>query len=217
MSQKSDTINAIIKHFEYRDYLEIGIRAPAGNFDLIEAPGLKYGCDPHLNMARAHGREQLFMKTSDAFFRDNFKTFDLIFIDGLHLEVQVMRDIENAMRCLNMHGTILMHDCNPTSEVTQRDEMVQGKAWFGTTWKAFVKMRYMRPDLYYCTIQKSGGLSVIRYVGECPRLTFYESDHTLPYSPPNLRMQKMDFKFFNQYRDELLNPRSLEDFFRDTG
>ena len=54
--------------------------------------------------------------TSDAFFSQNNQIFDLIFIDGLHYSHQVLRDINNALRWLSPTGTIVLHDCNPSTE-----------------------------------------------------------------------------------------------------
>lgn len=58
--------------------------------------------------------------TSDDFFASNTRTFDLVFIDGLYEAHQVLKYINNALRFLNPNGTILMHDCNPLSEISSR-------------------------------------------------------------------------------------------------
>jgi predicted O-methyltransferase YrrM len=55
--------------------------------------------------------------TSDEFFAANQFTFDIVFIDGLH--DQVAKDIENSLRVLNPGGIIVMHDCNPTTKISQ--------------------------------------------------------------------------------------------------
>ena len=52
--------------------------------------------------------------SSDEFFCTAAKDqYDLIFIDGLHLEEQVDKDIANALICLQPGGTIVLHDCSP--------------------------------------------------------------------------------------------------------
>jgi len=51
--------------------------------------------------------------------RRNKLTFDLIFIDGLHNAAQVERAIGNSLKVLHKGGTILVHDCNPTSAEQQ--------------------------------------------------------------------------------------------------
>jgi predicted O-methyltransferase YrrM len=51
--------------------------------------------------------------TSDAFFERSMVKFDVIFIDGLHEEHQVDRDIVNSLQHLNPGGIIVLHDCLP--------------------------------------------------------------------------------------------------------
>ena len=50
--------------------------------------------------------DRLVKKTSDDFFESNDKTFDAIFIDGMHQSDYVLRDFNNAMDCLNDGGII---------------------------------------------------------------------------------------------------------------
>jgi hypothetical protein len=103
-----------------------------------------------------------YQMTSDEFFSLNKQTFDLIFIDGLHLADQVERDILNALTVLNEHGTILVHDCNPTTRKMQMVPRV-GRAWTGDVWKTWVKLRATRPDLkMYVIDAASTGLGLIR-------------------------------------------------------
>ena len=48
--------------------------------------------------------------TSDNFFQNNNKIFDLIFIDGDHSSDQVLRDINNAWSILNNGGFLILDD-----------------------------------------------------------------------------------------------------------
>lgn len=60
--------------------------------------------------------------SSDTFF-DKEHTFlsktglDIAFIDGLHTFSQTLKDVQNTLRYLNKKGVIVLHDCNPLSEV----------------------------------------------------------------------------------------------------
>ena len=54
-------------------------------------------------------------KTSDDFFIDNTKNFDVIFIDGLHTYEQCQRDCINSLKFLNPRGVILFHDFLPNN------------------------------------------------------------------------------------------------------
>ncbi len=108
---RTDIINFFMKKFMYETYLEIGVRDVNLNFNKIIA-NEKIGVDPNMNDVQ-------FTMTSDVFFMQNKKMFDLIFIDGLHESGQVYRDIHNSLNALNVGGTIIMHDCNPTKEIIQ--------------------------------------------------------------------------------------------------
>ena len=52
------------------------------------------------------------------------KQYDVIFIDGLHLEKQVIKDIGHALQHLNKNGTIVLHDCKPGSKFHQEEHRV---------------------------------------------------------------------------------------------
>jgi predicted O-methyltransferase YrrM len=55
------------------------------------------------NVKQFHG-------TSDAFFAQNEKKFDFIYIDGDHTSKQVLIDAENALRVTNIGGIIAFDD-----------------------------------------------------------------------------------------------------------
>ena len=48
--------------------------------------------------------------TSDNFFENNKKTFDLIYIDGSHETAQVYKDLSNSWNCLKDNGIIICDD-----------------------------------------------------------------------------------------------------------
>ena len=75
-----------------RSYLEIGVRDRRHNFDKIKAD-VKHGVDP------APRRPVTHHMTSDEFFeRGLASTYDVVFIDGLHLDYQVERDVRTRSR-----------------------------------------------------------------------------------------------------------------------
>ena len=165
-----DIINFLIENFNREtNYLEIGVRNPVFNFDKIKAT-YKYSVDPCIEIK---GVDIDFELTSDSFFEklrdgkilsNNIK-FDVIFIDGLHLAEQVIKDILNSIDFLSDDGFIVMHDCNPPSEYHASENyeyrMSPSKDyWNGTTWKAFVEFR-KRSDYYSCCIDSDWGVGVI--------------------------------------------------------
>lgn len=91
--------------------------------------------------------------------------FDLIFIDGLHLEEQATKDIHNSIDFLSENGYILLHDCNPPTKWHAREKYYDkstpaGPHWNGSTWKAFVKFRKIN-NYYSCCIDTDwGGLEL---------------------------------------------------------
>jgi hypothetical protein len=166
-----DIINFLLQKINkpHSIYLEIGVRNPQENFDKIDAV-TKYSVDPGFENKQ---NPVDFKMTSDDFFsaldsgkilsKDN--KFDLIFIDGLHLADQVERDINNALRYIDDHGFIVLHDCNPPTEFHARESYYYRNSpahglWNGTTWKAFYKAR-LNKSLFSCCIDTDWGLGII--------------------------------------------------------
>jgi hypothetical protein len=167
---RTAVINYLLSTFRRETaYLEIGVRNPEDNFNLIEAhrkwsvdPGLEYKSNP-----------VDFKLTSDDFFAAlrrgeiqlGTQSFDVIFIDGLHRAEQVERDIRNALSSIRDDGFIVLHDCNPPSEWHARElgEYVYTPAtgfWNGTTWKAFLKSRW-DPTLKSCCVDADWGVGIL--------------------------------------------------------
>ena len=183
-----DIINHILKiNTQYKRYLEIGVRKRECLDRVI--CDYKDGIDPA-------GRCNYKM-TSDAFFETtpDSQTYDLIFIDGLHLAGQVKKDIANSLKRLNKDGTIVMHDCNPISEQQQRVPRNGQKIWCGDTWKAFVGYRE-REDLEMCVVDTNNGIGIIR-TGE-----------QTPYSIPEV----LDYDWLDSHRKRALNLVSVDKF-----
>ncbi len=157
-----DIINTLIKKYDYQYYLEIGVEGGEAfsNVDCL----VKHGVDPYSINAN-------FRIPSDEFFAmiNDEVLYDIIFVDGLHLEEQAQRDIENALLHLREGGVIVVHDCNPPTEWHQRsyEEFQQHYSqWNGTTWRGFVNLRATRPDLEMCVIDTDWGCGIVRQDGE---------------------------------------------------
>ncbi len=149
--KRTEIIQYLINKKGYESYLEIGVGS-GNNFNKIKCKR-KDGVDPN-------GRGNYIM-TSDLFFKMTKKKWDIIFIDGLHIEDQVDRDIQNSLDHLSDGGTIVIHDCNPKTHRHQEVPRIQ-KAWNGTVWKSFVKLRCSRPDLFMCVVNTDHGCGIIR-------------------------------------------------------
>jgi len=145
-----DLINYLINKYGYKDYLEIG----CDKDQLFSKVNLqnKTGVDPY-----SGGNIR---QTSDDFFLTNNKTFDLVFIDGLHTYDQVKRDILNSVKFLNDDGIILVHDCLPDTMAKQAVPRYKMQ-WNGDVWKAIVDLR-QDPDLDVYTCEMDQGIGVIK-------------------------------------------------------
>lgn len=187
--KRTDIINHLIKKNNYKRYLEIGVRDPESNLNLIDVEH-KDGVDPAGNCN--------FPITSDDFFEqlDENVTYDIIFIDGLHLDYQVEKDITNSLKHLSEGGTIVMHDCSPIKEEHQVEEYVVGTTWNGTTWKAYVKFRMTDENLSMVVVDTDHGVGVITK----GKQTLYPKSDVL------------DFKLLNENRKEILNLITPEQF-----
>lgn len=167
--QRYDIINSIIKENGFKRYLEIGVCDPSVCFDKIDCetkdsvdPGVEYAANP-----------VTYPITSDDFFKllessqlDKEKDYqwDVIFIDGLHISDQVLRDVKNSLKHLNPNGYILLHDCNPPDSFHAREDYyINGKqySWNGTVWKALYYLR-ATTDLDICTINTDWGIGIVR-------------------------------------------------------
>jgi tetratricopeptide (TPR) repeat protein len=154
-------------------YVEIGLGH--GRSLALAGPDTKaIGIDPYqgfwekLNYICPHGPAALFPLASDDFFARHDlrtvldqKTFDLAFIDGLHLFEQVLKDFINLERYARKDSVILIHDCLPIAPVVAERKRCTG-FWTGDVWRIIPCLKTFRPDLQIFTIPtKPSGLAVV--------------------------------------------------------
>lgn len=141
ITHHTQLLNALIEKHGLKSYLEIGVQNPANNFDKIKCEN-KIGVDPEPISTNTN----IWQFTSDDFFASNgfckneYKTYDLIFIDGLHHADQVKRDFENSLRCLSDKGFIIIHDVLPENKegtIVPRNT----KVWWGDVYKWAMNIR----------------------------------------------------------------------------
>jgi len=140
-----------------------------------------------------------FELTSDDFFaqQGNYVKaiggLDVVFIDGLHLYEQVVKDIENSLKYLNKGGVILVHDCNPltenaavraytSTEVAAMNLPGYDYIWNGDVWKAIVELRATRKDVEVIVINSDHGVGVITERAVKPFALTTEQLNTLTYA-----------------------------------
>jgi len=184
---RAEIINSLISKYNYKSYLEIGV-GQLNNFLSIKVD-LKHGIDPNVGTT--------FRMTSDEFFERNLpQKYDLIFVDGLHIFEQAHKDIINSLDILNDNGTIVVHDCNPLSEIVQRKER-ETDMWNGDVWKSILKLRVENPNISISTVDADHGCAVIQK-GYQNLLTFDSVQY--------------DYDFLDAHRKEILNLISVEEF-----
>jgi hypothetical protein len=182
-------------------YLEIGV-CRGDSFLPIRARA-KWGVDPAPLMTEEECRkrrrrallrlrdEVLFRMTSDEFFRRESRWLrrrgiDVALIDGLHTYSQTLRDVLNTLAYLKPGGVIVLHDCNPATELAatpaESYEDMQARFpgfdgdWNGDVWKVILHLRALRPDLEAVVLDCDYGVGVVRRrpAGEGLRLSAEE-------------------------------------------
>lgn len=175
-----DLVKYLIDKYKYSDYLEIGCDQDQ-LFSKVQIQN-KIGVDP---VSGGNVR-----KTSDDFFKDNNRKFDIVFIDGLHTYEQVKKDILNSVNCLNNNGIILVHDCMPdnlSKQAVPRYRML----WNGDVWKAIVDLR-QDENLEIFTCEMDQGIGVIQKK---------KNSSVLEIDKP---INQLKFKdYFNNYKEYL--------------
>ena len=182
-----EIINKIISKRNYTSYLEIGCfkNETFNNINIKK----KIGVDPV-----SGGNLRM---TSDHFFKENKEKFDLIFIDGLHVYEQVIKDIFNSINVLKKNGIILVHDCLPRKLWYQTPTRMSD-TWNGDVWKAIVECRTLEYiDTYTCLADE--GIGVIKV---------QKNNNLLKLKLSNFK--KLKYKEYYSNRDSLMNIISVE-------
>lgn len=187
IESRSDIIKTLIKNNKYTKYLEIGVRDNK-NFNRITTPH-KDGVDP--------AGKCNYKMTSDEFFKKipEDQMYDIVFIDGLHIKDQVLRDVENSLKHLLPGGSIVLHDCSPLKPEHATNKYKGYGTWNGTVWEAFAHLRMTRPDLSMWTVNEDCGCGIIK-VG---------SQELYPKS-------ELTFNLLDKNRTKLLNLISVDEF-----
>lgn len=183
-----------------KKYLEIGVYQ-GYSLNAISAD-IKDSIDPDPSCPASY------KMTSDEFFKNiaptlNYK-YDVIFIDGLHHTDQVDKDISNSLIYLEPNGVIILHDCNPISELRQQvppNFDIWDLGWNGDVWKSIVKFRKnFSSDMYNTfVINADEGLGVIQ--------------NNTSGKPLNLNIPKdLTYNFLEENRKELLNLLEISEF-----
>ena len=158
---RSEIINHFITKYNFVNYLEIGVfngdcitKVIAQHKDGVD-PGAEGVVHPKVN----------YPVTSDEFFeliKDHPEIqYDIVFIDGLHHSVQVIKDITNSLKHSIDNGVIAMHDCNPPTKAHAQVPRNSQREWNGDTYKSFLQSRIDNPQHKHFVVDGDWGVGVI--------------------------------------------------------
>lgn len=170
-----EVINKLIEKYNYKSYLEIGIY-DGDNFSKVNIEN-KESNDISSDKL-VYVDKLTYEMTSDEMFSKMplDKKYDIIFIDGMHDEQFVDRDIINSLKHLNKGGVICVHDVIPKNRRAQENYYdrgyIQKDEWNGDVWKSITKLQDQNIE-FYTLRNYDYGLTIIKY-----RDNFY--DLTVP-------------------------------------
>lgn len=174
MEDKAVIINRLIKEVEGKSYLELGY-GNGHNFNKIE-------CENKTSVD-INGKAD-FKGTTDEFFEQNEKDFDVVFIDSDHTAEQVRKDISNALKC--SPKVVILHDTLPPDEAHQIVPRQQ-KQWCGDVWRAVVGFHKEYPDVKFETYKSDYGLTCIYPEGKKVRKHFEDTETSWEYFKKNAK------------------------------
>lgn len=163
-----EIITQIVRGCAFESFLELGIgcgvlsgmlRQHCPQLKQITGVDVSDGDPPH------EGVEWVRNKTTNAFFRDDDRTWDCIFVDADHMRPQATRDVVSSLKVLNDDGLLMMHDTYPPN-IESVNPMVCGDVF--ETYLALAE----RTDLEVVTLPLFNGLTIVRRVDERRIWTF---------------------------------------------
>ncbi len=159
-------------------YLEIGVnrgttfhRVPAASKVAVD-PVFEFDVDER---RAAHPEASYHQVPSDEYFAtivEPDQQFDLIYLDGLHVVEQTLRDLMNALHHLAPRGVIVIDDTRPPTylaSLPDRENFFQVRRWLGEDKRAWMGDVYRLvyfietfcPHLSYRTIANNHGQTVV--------------------------------------------------------
>ena len=146
-------INKIHRLVIPRNYLEIGVYDGGALNEALDTTRC-IGVDPAPLCDRKMPKYcQLFLETSDEFFQRHkpgrltgLLTYDMAFIDGMHLFEYTLRDFINVERKSSRHSVVILNGCMPKTEKTGSRKR-ETEFWSGDVWKIIPVLEKYRPDL----------------------------------------------------------------------
>ena len=223
---KMDIVKLLRRKYALDPFLEISTPITGLAFaevadDIPDAHRLVYNCPPDADDGQAY-TYRTEAPTSAALTEailaanENRQRYGIIFVDPFHTYASSSIDLTGAFALLRPGGIMVVHDCNPPDESVASPEFTVGN-WCGLTYMAFIDFMLCREGLSCYTVDTDFGCGVIY------------KHRPLPGTIPLWRSAPLDrlalawdaarhdaakrFAFFAQNRRELLNLKTVEEFF----
>ena len=141
--------------------------------------------------------------------------YDIMFVDPFHTYACSSTDLSGAFALLRPGGIMVVHDCNPADAAIASPEPVSD-TWCGLTYMAFIDFALRHNGLSFYTVETDYGCGVIyKHPVRLPMAS--RRKETLDHFAFAWDMVRHNtatrFAFFAQCRRELLNLKSVEEFF----
>jgi hypothetical protein len=162
-------MNILAENLQAKKYLEIGVNYGA-TFRNVNA-AYKVGVDPKFRFEIADLRSEsvvFFEGTSDEFFSQTTGCkFDLIFIDGLHIFEQALRDFTNSFSLSHEKTVWVIDDTIPSDVYSSLRSYAKAvkfrglsgsdeRSWHGDVYKVVMFIHDYLPSFNYATIKENG-------------------------------------------------------------
>ena len=178
--KRVDFISLAAQKFNDCKYLEIGVDKNL-TFDAIPVDD-KTGVDPNRG-----GNQRM---TSDKFFENNIKMFDVIFVDGLHTFDQCRKDIINSLKCLNVGGYLFIHDLIPRNFMEEFTPQM-GEPWCGDVWKVAHELIKTK-NIEFSIIVANNGIGILKKL-----------ENKVEYFDDYLNLKKLKFNDYLNKNSEI--------------
>lgn len=192
---RSSVLSRLTNLYPQARYLEVGVAKGVTFFQVPAAR--KVAVDPAFRfdveaMAAQHAGTEFHQVPSDDYFGmlvEPDEQFDVIYLDGLHVYEQTMRDLMHALHHLQPRGVIVIDDTHPPTHLasiadrehyfTMRSYLAsEDRCWMGDVYKLVWFVETFMPHLTYRTIANNHGQTVLwrtrRAAGSYPQRTLRE-------------------------------------------
>jgi len=140
---KYQTLKSLHDFYKPNLYLEIGVQK-GRSLDLALCRAV--GVDPAPRTTEKKNQE-IYAMTSDDFFASfDIEPPDLVFIDGLHLFEQALKDFINIEYISHEQTVVVVDDIFPAHPAQALRKRHTSK-WAGDVWKLYEILKEYRPDL----------------------------------------------------------------------